>query len=52
MILNIKKFNKFLKVRNCKLKSIEIALHRVRDGCYFASVDIIASPSISDFKTI
>ena len=40
MILNLKKFNEFLKLKHCKLESINDALDLVSEGCYFASVDL------------
>ena len=40
MILNLKKFNEFLKIKHCKLESIEDALDLITEGCYFGSVDL------------
>ena len=40
MILNLKKFNEFLKFNHCKLESIEDALALLTEGCYFGSVDL------------
>ena len=40
MILNLKKFNAFLKFKHCKLESINDALNLVSEGCYFGSVDL------------
>ena len=39
MILNLKKFNGFLKFKRCKLQSVEDALDLVTKGCYFGSVE-------------
>ena len=40
MILNLKKFNGFLKFKHCKLEPVEDALDLVTEGCYFGSVEL------------
>ena len=39
-ILNLKKFNEYVRLRHCKLESIEDALGLVTEGCFFGSVDL------------
>ena len=40
MILNLKTFNQLLKLKHCKLESIEDALDLIMEGWYFVSVDL------------
>ena len=40
MILNLKTFNGFLKLKHCKLESVEDALDLITEGCYFGSVEL------------
>ena len=40
MILNLKTFNEFLKLKHCKLESVEDALDLITEGCYFGSVEL------------
>ena len=40
MILNLKRFNEFLKFKHCKPESVEDALGPITEGCYFGSVDL------------
>ena len=40
MILNLKTFNKFLRLKHCKLESVEDALDVSTEGCYFESVEL------------
>jgi len=36
----LKKFNEYVRLRHCKLESIEDALGLVTEGCFFGSVDL------------
>ena len=40
IILNLKTFNEFLKLKHCKLESIQDALDLITEGCYFVSVNL------------
>ena len=40
MILNLKKFNEFLKFKHCKLESIRDTLEPITEGCYCGSVNL------------
>ena len=40
IILNLKTFNGFLKLKHCKLESVEDALDLITGGCYFGSVEL------------